>query len=172
MADLRSAGELPETARSTLQRDLVTGAWEDKPPARGNGSHIRLKPLHGETPALSGMASFAGEGPVGKFCRNCDHFGEVAVQRTVDAIEMNPTGCALYAQRMGHAAPTRRRDIRLCADCKHFEPADEVTRRFIVDQAGGVHRIEKFPKDLRDWRPEPYDSSVCLPDAVLCTKSS
>ena len=96
-----------------------------QPPKRGNGSHVRLKPFDGEKPAVPGMASYAGEGPAGTYCRDCVHFGVVAVQTGVDDVEINRTGCAIYAQRMGHAAPTTRRDIRLFPACKHFVAGDE-----------------------------------------------
>jgi hypothetical protein len=80
------------------------------------------------------MASYAGEGPAGTYCRECDHFGVVAVQTGVDDVEINRTGCAIYAQRMGHAAPTTRRDIRLFPACKHFAVGDESKRHFIIDR--------------------------------------
>ena len=134
------------------QGDLFTGKWQAERPKRGNGSHVRLKPLDGEKRIVPGMASFLAEGPAGKYCRDCDHFGEVAVQTGIDGFEINRTGCAIYAQRMGHAAPTTRRDIRLCAACKHFVPGDESKRHFIIDRAGVVHRVEKLPPDLPKWR--------------------
>jgi hypothetical protein len=151
-----------------LQRDLFTGEWQAKPPKRGSGSHVRLKAFEGEKPVVAGMAAFAGEGPVGKYCKDCGHFGEVAVQRTPDAIEMNPTGCAIYSRRMGRAAPIARRNIKLCAACKHFVAADEAIRRFIVDQAGAVHQVENFPEDLRRWRPSE-DTPIAPADAALST---
>lgn len=135
------------------QGDLFTGEWRAKLPKRGNGSHVRLTKLDGEKPAMPGMASFAGEGPAGARCRDCNHFGTVAVQAAIDAVEINRTGCAIYAQRMGRAAPTARRDIGLCSACKLFAAADEVKRHFIIDRAGGVHRVEKLPPDLPKWRP-------------------
>src|SRR5262245_60868366 len=112
-------------AKQSEQRDLFTSEWQAKKAKRGNGSHIRLKPVDGEKPIVPGMASFAGEGPPGTYCRDCIHFGVVAVQTGVDDVEINRTGCAIYAQHMGHAAPTTRRDIQLCAACKHFVAGDE-----------------------------------------------
>jgi hypothetical protein len=143
----------PESAPShALQRDLFTGEWQAKPPKRGRSCHVRLTKLDGEKPAVPGMASYAGEGPAGARCRDCLHFGTVAVQAGVDVVEINRTGCAIYAQRMGHAAPTTRRDIGLCSACKLFVAADEANRHFIVDRAGAVHRVEKLPPDLPKWR--------------------
>jgi hypothetical protein len=143
-----------EPAAHALQRDLFTNQWEFKRPKRGSGSHVRLTKLVDEKAALAGMASFSGEGPAGKYCKDCAHFGGVAVQRGPDAIETNPAGCALYAQRVGHAAPTSRRDIRFFASCRHFNmPADDRARHFVIDQSGAVHPVEKFPADLRRWRP-------------------
>lgn len=136
MISQRTIGRPRQGGEEHLQGDLFTGEWQAKPPKRGNGSHIRLKPVDGEKPVVPGIASYAGEGPKGKYCEDCDYFGEVAVQRTPDTIEKNPAGCALWAQRMRHAAPVPRRDIRLCPSCKYFEPADGAPRRFFVDQAG------------------------------------
>lgn len=164
MAALRIAGKLAKANGNALQRDLFTGAWQDKPPRRGNGSHIRLKPVEGEKPVVSGMASYAGEGPAGKYCKDCRFFGKVAVQRTHDVIETNPAGCLIYSRRTGHAASPDRRSIKLSAACKFFETAHEAPRNFIIDQAGAVHRVESIPKDLRDWP----DSSGALLDVVVC----
>jgi hypothetical protein len=138
--------------RGALQGDLLTGEWHAKPPKRGNGSHVRLTKLDSEKPAVPGMASYSGEGPVGKYCRDCANFGEVAVQIGVDDAEINRTGCAIYAQRMGRAAPTTRRDIRHQKACKHFVAGDESKRHFIIDRAGALHGVDKFPPDLPKWR--------------------
>jgi hypothetical protein len=138
--------------KNAQQRDLFTGEWDAERPKRGNGSHVRLKPVDGEKAVVPGMASYAGEGPAGCYCKSCACFGVVAVQTGVDDVEINRTGCAIYAQRMGHAAPTTRRDIRFCAACKHFVPGDESKLHFIIDRAGVVHRVEKFPPDLPKWR--------------------
>ncbi len=142
-----------------LQGDLFTGKWEAKAPKRGNGSHVRLKRLDGEKPAVPGMASYTGEGPAGTYCKDCAYFGEIAVQVTPNAVEKNPAGCAIYTQHMGHAAPTRRRDISLCASCRFFENADEPMRRIIVDQAGEIHRVEKIPENLRRWQAPKQDAA-------------
>ena len=140
-----------EGGTKNLQGDLFTGEWQAKPPERGNGSHVRLKEREGEKAIVPGMASYAGEGPAGTYCRDCGHFGEVAVQTGVDDVEINRTGCALYGQRMGHAAPTTRRDIRFCAACKHFAAGGEAKRHFIIDRAGVVHSVEELPPDLPTW---------------------
>jgi hypothetical protein len=142
---LRGGGE-------QLQGDLFTGEWQTKPPKRGGGSHVRVKEQEGEKAIVPGMASYAGEGPAGSYCQDCVYFGEVAVQTGVDDLEINRTGCVIYAQHMGHAAPTTRRDIRLCPACKHFVAADESKRHIIIDRADGVHRVEKFPPDLPTCR--------------------
>ncbi len=140
--------------RKYLQGDLLSGDWMAKPPKRGNGSHLRLKALEGEKPAVPGMASYAGEGPPGRYCRDCDHFGEVAVQTGAGAVEMNRAGgCVLYARRMGHAAPIGRSSISLCSACKHFtETSGGSPRRFVVDHCGVVHRIECSSADLGWWQ--------------------
>ena len=74
------------------------------------------------------------------------------MQTGVDDVEINRTGCAIYAQRMGHAAPTTRRDIRFFPACKYFVAGDKPRRHFIIDRAGVVHRVEKLPPDLPKWR--------------------
>jgi hypothetical protein len=171
-----AAGEATGTHRNAgkaaLQLDLFTGEWQDKPPKRGTGSHVRLKRFEDEKPAVAGMASFADEGPMGKYCKDCGYFGEIAVQRTADAIEKNPAGCVFWAQRMGHAAPTTRRDIRFCAACKHFVAADEAVRCFIVDQAGVVYGIDHLPADLRRWQPRLDDNRIAFPAAVLSAETN
>jgi hypothetical protein len=161
MVDDRIVPATPERGAKNAQGDLFTGKWRTKPPTRGNGSHIRLKPLDDEKAVVPGMASYAGEGPAGAYCRDCAHFGVVAVQTGVDDVEINRTGCAIYAQRMGHAAPTARRDIGLCPACKHFVAGDESKRHFIVDRAGLVHGVNKFPPDLPKWRATNRSASAC-----------
>jgi hypothetical protein len=143
-----------------FQGDLLTGEWRAEPPKRGNGSHVRLKSLDVEKTAVPGMASYAGEGPANKYCKDCVFFGKVAVQRGVDDVEINRTGCVIYAQRMGHAAPTTKRDIRLSPACRHFVAGDDSRRQFIVDRAGAVHPVNKFPANLPRWRPNDEPSVV------------
>jgi hypothetical protein len=159
MVTHRTSGTAREADGKNLQGDLLSGEWTAKPPRRGDGSHVRLKPLDGEKAVVPGMASYAGEGPPGRHCRDCDHFGEVIVQTGADAVEMNrASGCVLYSKRMGHAAPTGRRTISLCRACKHFSEADGASpRRFVVDHTGLIHRFEDFPADLRKWRPRKRD---------------
>src|SRR5262245_4733293 len=159
-------GKWPSAAESALQGDLFTGKWQAERPKRGNGSNILLKPVDGQKPAVPGMASYAGEGPEGQYCKDCAYFGEVAVQRGPDDIETTRAGCALYARHMGHASPTTRGDIRFCPACKHFREADDAARRFIVDRAGGLYRIEDYPDDLRRWQSAPNDTPIC-PRSVL-----
>lgn len=45
--------------------DMFTGEVVTKPPKRGNGSHVKLKPVGIEKPVVPGMASYAGEGQRG-----------------------------------------------------------------------------------------------------------
>jgi hypothetical protein len=90
------------------------------------------------------MADFSDGGPPGTSCRDCNHFAdEIAVRTGINAIERARAGCAIWAQKMAHAAPSPRRDIRLCRSCKHFEQASGVSSRcFIVDAAGVMYRID------------------------------
>jgi hypothetical protein len=124
------------------------------PPPQAWCEHIRLKPLgDDQRVAVPGMADFSGGGPAGTYCRDCDHFADaIAVQTGIDAIERTRAGCAMWAQEMAHAAPSPRRDIRLCRSCKHFaEAADASPRCFIIDFAGMSYRLDSMPEDLRGW---------------------
>ena len=137
-----------------LQGDLLSGEWPSQPPRRGAGHHIQWKPLgDDQRVAVPGMADFSGEGPAGTYCRDCNHFAdEIAVQTGIDAIERTRSGCVIWAQQMAHAAPSPRRDIRLCRSCKHFEePAEATPRCFIIDSAGTSYRLDSMPHDLRAW---------------------
>jgi hypothetical protein len=56
-----------------------------------------------------------------------------------DTVEHASEACAIWASRMGHAAPlARHRDIRHCAACKHFREAQETTRAFTIDAEGAL----------------------------------
>jgi hypothetical protein len=137
-----------------LQGDLLSGEWLSQPPRRGAGQHIRLKPLGDDQQvAVPGMADFSGGGPAGTYCRDCNHFAdEIAVQTGNDAIERTRSGCVIWAEKMAHAAPSGRREIRLCRSCKHFEKAAGASPRcFIIDSAGMSHRLDKMPEDLKGW---------------------
>ena len=137
-----------------MQGDLLGGEWLSQPPRRGSGQHIRLKPPgDDQRVAVPGMADFSGGGPAGTYCRDCNHFAdEIAVQTGINAIERTRAGCAIWAQRMGHAAPSARPDIRLRPSCKHFEkPADASPRCFIIDSAGMSHRLGSMPEDFKGW---------------------
>jgi hypothetical protein len=137
-----------------LQGDLLSGEWLSGAPRRGSGQHVRLKPLgDDQRVAVPGMADFSGGGPAGTYCRDCNHFAaELAVQVAPDVIERAQSGCAIWAQRMAHAAPLPRSDIRLCSSCKHFEKsADKSPRCFIIDSAGTSYRLDSMPKDPREW---------------------
>jgi hypothetical protein len=97
------------------------------------------------------MADFSGGGPAGTYCRDCNHFAdEIAVQTGINIIEKTRFGCVIWAQRMAHAAPSPRRDIRLCPSCKHFEKAANATPRcFIIDRGGLSDRLDSMPEDLK-----------------------
>jgi hypothetical protein len=97
------------------------------------------------------MADFCGGGPAGSHCRDCDHFAdEIAVE--TGTIERTRAGCAIWARRMGHAAPSPRRDIRLCRACKQFEKLADTSRRcFIIDRAGMSYRLGRMPQKVRQW---------------------
>jgi hypothetical protein len=139
---------------SGLQGDLLSGQWLSKAPKRGDGQHIELKPLgDDQRVAIRGMADFSGGGPAGTYCRDCNHFAdEIAVQTGIDATERTRAGCVLWARKMAHAAPSARRDIRLCRSCKHFEEAADASPRcFIIDRAGMSYRLDSMPDDLKGW---------------------
>ena len=136
-----------------LQGDLLSGEWLNRAPRCGNGKHIRLKSPDGERVAVPGMADFSGEGPAGTYCRDCSYFAdEIAVQAGIDAIEKTRSGCVIWAQRKAHAAPSSRRDIRLCPSCKHFEKAADASPRCnIIDCAGTSYRLDSMPTDPKRW---------------------
>ena len=137
-----------------LQGDLLSGEWRSQPPRRGTGDHIRLTPLGDDQRIpVPGMADFSGEGPAGTYCRDCVHFAdEIAVQTGINTIEKTRFGCMIWAQSMGHAAPSPRRDIRLCPSCKHFEKAPDASPRcFIIDSAGTSYKFDSMPEDLKGW---------------------
>ena len=99
------------------------------------------------------MADFSGEGPAGTYCWDCSHFADkIAIQTGIKTIEKTRFGCVIWAQRMAHAAPSPRRDIRLCPSCKHFEKAANASPRcFVIDSAGTSYRLGSVPEDLRGW---------------------
>ena len=101
---------------------------------------------------LQGDLLCAG-GPAGTYCRDCNHFAdEIAVQTGNNTIEKTRFGCMIWAQSMGHAAPSPRRDIRLCPSCKHFQKAPDASPQcFIIDRAGASERIDGMPEDLQGW---------------------
>jgi hypothetical protein len=152
MEDVMANSTRPKTSNAR-QGDLLSDQWSSKPPRRGAGRHIRLKALgNDQGVVVPGMAGFSGGGPVGTYCRDCNHFGEkIAVQKGIDAIEKTRDGCVVWASRMGHAAPLPRHDIRLCCSCKHFEAADASPRFFVIDMAGEVHRLTTMPENLQSW---------------------
>lgn len=154
---------------SGLQGDLLSGQWTSKTPKRGDGQHIRLKSLVDNEPvAMPGMAGFSGAGPKGTYCRDCAHFGDkIAVQTGSNTIEKAKAGCEVWAQRMGHAAPSPWRDIRLCPSCKHFEKATDPTPRcFIIDVAGIIHRLEDMPEDPRAWLRQTHSREAGEPGSA------
>ena len=106
------------------------------------------------------MADFSGGGPAGTYCRDCNHFAdEIAVQTGINTIEKTRSGCVIWAQKMAHAAPSPRRDIRLCRSCKHFEKAADASPRcFIIDRAGVSDRLDSMPEDLKGWLLQKRDS--------------
>lgn len=145
-----------------MQRDMFTGELTDKKPKAGNGSHIRLAGAETQPPAVPGMASFAGTGPKGKYCRDCAAFGDVAVQRPngktqeVGDVEMNRGGCVIWASRMGHAKPLAAKTISLCDACDLFSEPNDIAsvRRFIISPAGTISRVLDFPINLKSHRPD------------------
>jgi hypothetical protein len=146
-----------------LQGDLLSGEWQSGAPKRGTGGHIRLTPLGDDQHVVvPGMADFSGGGPAGTYCRDCNHFAdEIAVQTGINAIERTRAGCMIWARKMGHAAPSPRRDIRLCRSCKHFEvPADASPRCFIIDSAGTSYKLVSMPEDLKGWLRQKHNGDA------------
>lgn len=65
--------------------------------------------------AKPGMAHFAGSGPPGKTCKQCQHFGDVYDQHNDKYIDR----CQKYQQLMGGKVGARISDEY--AACRHFE---------------------------------------------------
>lgn len=133
---------LGKIRRKPVQIDLLTGDLVTKPPKRGSGSHIALKPTGFERPAIPGMASWAGGGPEGKRCEHCIHLGAVTIQRPNSDIERSSAACLRYCQRTGHL-PSVRRDITLERACNQFSEG-ESPKAWLIDWAGRTHSP--------DWR--------------------
>lgn len=154
------AAALGNVKYKPMQRDMFTGELMERPPKRGNGSHIALKPIGIEKPTVPGMADYAGEGPTGKYCRDCRHFGEVAVQRPngltqeIGTVEMSRGGCSIWASRMGHASPIGGKGVELCGACKLFEDREgKLPSCFVIGPSGVLTRLHSFPRSLKDWAP-------------------
>lgn len=111
---------LGNVKRKAMQIDLLSGEISDRAPKRGNGSHVKLKPLGIERPAVPGMASWAGSGPEGKRCQDCAYLGAVSIAHPGGETESSSSACLQYAKRTGHL-PTVRYDITLCAACDQFD---------------------------------------------------
>lgn len=124
---------LGNVRRIPQQIDLLTGDVVLKPPKRGNGSHVVLKPCGIEKPVVPGMASYAGEGPAGKRCEDCRWFGTVAIHRPSGDIDEKTDACVRAAQLFGRL-PMVRTDIKHCSACKLFVQLTE---------PHGIYRIRK-----------------------------
>ena len=134
--------------RKPMQRDMFTGELVDKKPKAGNGSHIRLKPTGLERPAVPGMASWAGGGPEGKRCGECQHFGSVAILRPDTATqESKSTACLLAARRQGRLVQGRY-DISLSAACYQFAEHLSGERAWAIGPDGRVHGPDWHAKGL------------------------
>lgn len=120
--------------------DMFSGEVSETPPKRGNGSHIALKPLGIERPAVPGMASWAGGGPDGMRCKDCVYLGGVTVVRPSGERENSAAACAQYAKRTGHL-PSVRYDITLCSACDQFKAETPGERKlWRIDAAGNLER--------------------------------
>lgn len=72
---------LGNVKRKAMQIDLLSGELVKGRPKAGNGRHIRLHREIGEPVANPGMAHFAGTGPAGKYCKDCEHCSDIDVFR-------------------------------------------------------------------------------------------
>lgn len=129
--------------KKPMQRDLFTGELVVKSPKRGNGHHVKLRHDGGDRAAVAGMASYAGEGPHDRRCRDCHWYGTVKVTRPdYDTVEEAIGACALWAKRMGYATPSVRNDISLCSSCVLFkEPDSDDARGFAIDPTGNMTQL-------------------------------
>lgn len=119
--------------------DMFTGEVVTKPSKRGNGSHVKLKPVGIEKPVVPGMASYAGEGPQGKRCEDCRWFGRVTVRRPDgdSTHEEADEACVRAAQLLGRV-PAMRTHIKLCAACKFFTAAKPKPRVYHIHKDGAT----------------------------------
>lgn len=74
---------------------------------------------------VDGMAHWAGSGPEGVTCRECDHWGSPAgFKRDPESAELLPRRCQKFTRLMagldGPGVPHR------IAACRHFEKRDRV----------------------------------------------
>jgi hypothetical protein len=77
------------------------------------------KPIHGDIPTFKGMAHFAGTGPEGKTCRECEHWQWNS--RRSESGAPQPASCAKWKQLMG--SPRDGMAIPHSAKaCKYFFP--------------------------------------------------
>jgi len=119
---------------------------------RDDGGEQALRLRHGAIGA-AGVAQVTSPTENIAARKDCGHLAnEIAVQASIDTIERTRAACKIWAMKMGHAAPSPRREIRLCASCKHFEKAANASHRcFIIDAAGVTHRLDSMPKDVKGW---------------------
>jgi hypothetical protein len=124
------ASALGNIRRKPMQIDLLTGELVTGKPKSGNGSHIQLKRLGIERPAVPGMASWAGGGPEGKRCRDCAHLGAITVRRPSTDIERAAVACLRFVQRRGRL-PAVRSNIANCLACDQFAEPSGVRAYFV-----------------------------------------
>ena len=106
--------------RKPLQIDLLTGEASAKKPKAGHGHHIRYKDP-GQQPTI-GMAFFAGTGPEGKYCKDCDHYGDLPVYRKKGGtLQRYEKGACAKAAQMSEGR-VQRGGIAANRSCKYFEP--------------------------------------------------
>lgn len=131
---------LGNVRRKPMQIDLLTGDLVARKPKAGNGSHIQLKSLGIERPAVPGMASWAGGGPDGKRCKDCAHLGAVTVRRPSTEIERASVVCLRFVQRVGRL-PAVRSDIANCLACDQFTEPSGV-RAYFVNLDGETQSVD------------------------------
>lgn len=125
---------LGNVRRKPLQKDMFTGNYVRAKPKAGHGDHIVLKADETEPVKVPGMAYFAGTGPAGKRCFECDHCRDLPMYGRKRAMTKLAAGVNEDAQPRRIEENACRKAAELYGDvvqiggiqfnqaCKYFEP--------------------------------------------------
>lgn len=112
---------LGNVQRKPMQGDLLTGEFSTKKLKAGRGSHVALHRSPDQPVKAPGMAYFPGTGPEGKYCRDCEHCGDLSAKRGKWSVTI-ADACAKAKEitgRVDHGGISTNRA------CKYFVAKDE-----------------------------------------------